>query len=61
MLELARVLAKADRPKGAPPIRFVLDDGEEPPGLPENDPDFYHHGLRGSRADARRTRARRGR
>ncbi len=52
VLELARVLAKADRPKGAPPIRFVLYDGEEPPGLPEDDPDFYHHGLRGSRADA---------
>jgi glutaminyl-peptide cyclotransferase len=53
VLELARVLARMDRPAGAPPIRFVLYDGEEPPGLPENDPDFYHHGLRGSRADAK--------
>jgi Peptidase family M28 len=52
VLELARVLARADRPAGAPPIRFVLYDGEEPPGMPEDDPDFYHHGLRGSRADA---------
>jgi Zn-dependent M28 family amino/carboxypeptidase len=53
VLELARVLARMHRPADAPPIRFVLYDGEEPPGLPENDPDFYHHGLRGSRADAR--------
>jgi glutaminyl-peptide cyclotransferase len=52
VLELARVLARMDRPAGAPPVRFVLYDGEEPPGLPEDDPDFYHHGLRGSRADA---------
>jgi glutaminyl-peptide cyclotransferase len=52
VLELARVLARMDRPAGAAPVRFVLYDGEEPPGLPEDDPDFYHHGLRGSRADA---------
>jgi Zn-dependent M28 family amino/carboxypeptidase len=32
-------------------IRFVLFDGEEPPaGLPEEGEDFYHEGLRGSRA-----------
>jgi glutaminyl-peptide cyclotransferase len=53
VVELARVLGRMHRPAGAPPIRFVLFDGEEPPGLPEHDPDFYHHGLRGSRADAR--------
>jgi glutaminyl-peptide cyclotransferase len=53
VVELARALGRMHRPAGAPPIRFVLFDGEEPPGLPEDDPDFYHHGLRGSRADAR--------
>jgi glutaminyl-peptide cyclotransferase len=53
VVELARVLARMDRPPAAPPIRFVLFDGEEPPGLPEDDPDFYQHGLRGSRADAK--------
>lgn len=32
-------------------VRFVLFDGEEPAaGLPEEGKDFYHEGLRGSRA-----------
>jgi hypothetical protein len=51
VVELARELARAKRPPGAPEVRFVLFDGEEPAaGLPEDSPDFYHHGLRGSRA-----------
>jgi hypothetical protein len=38
-------------PRGAREIQFVLFDGEEPPsGLPEDSPDFYSSGLRGSRA-----------
>jgi glutaminyl-peptide cyclotransferase len=40
-------------------VRFVLFDGEEPAaGLPEESADFYHSGLRGSRAyvDAHRGR-----
>jgi glutaminyl-peptide cyclotransferase len=53
VVELARALGRLDRPAGAAPIRFVLFDGEEPSGLPEEDRDFYAHGLRGSRADAR--------
>jgi glutaminyl-peptide cyclotransferase len=61
VVELARDLARMHRPAGSPPLEFVLFDGEEPPGLPEDDPDFYHHGLRGSRAyaaaHARSTRA----
>jgi hypothetical protein len=62
VLEAAHVLAHTRRPPGAPPIRFVLFDGEEPAqGLPEEQQDFYATGLRGSRADARahaaRTRA----
>ena len=41
------------RPAGAPALRFVLFDGEEPAqGLPEQQTDFYDAGLRGSRADA---------
>jgi glutaminyl-peptide cyclotransferase len=36
---------------GAREVRFVLFDGEEPDaGLPEESADFYHSGLRGSRA-----------
>src|SRR4051794_6163198 len=36
---------------GGREVRFVLFDGEEPPsGLPEESPDFYDSGLRGSRA-----------
>jgi glutaminyl-peptide cyclotransferase len=51
VIEAARALAVAKRPPGAPEIRFVLFDGEEPAsGLPEQVKDFYHSGLRGSRA-----------
>jgi glutaminyl-peptide cyclotransferase len=60
VIEAARVLAKAGQEAGsgedgapnAPrEVRFVLFDGEEPAaGLPEESADFYHSGLRGSRA-----------
>jgi hypothetical protein len=50
VLELARVLRKADRPAGAPELRFVLFDGEE---SPDDDADFYATGLRGSKAYAK--------
>ncbi|MBE2320133.1 M28 family peptidase [Solirubrobacter sp. CPCC 204708] len=48
VLEIARVMAKTKRPKNAPPIRFVLFDGEEA----TNDADFYGTGVRGSKAYA---------
>jgi glutaminyl-peptide cyclotransferase len=51
VVEIARVLRKADRPAGAPKIRFVLFDGEE---SPDDSKDFYSTGLRGSRPYARR-------
>jgi glutaminyl-peptide cyclotransferase len=51
VIEAARALAKAEPPGGAREVRFVLFDGEEPAaGLPEESADFYHSGLRGSRA-----------
>jgi glutaminyl-peptide cyclotransferase len=51
VIELARALAHMKRPPGAREVRFVLFDGEEPArGLPEESTDFYHSGLRGSRA-----------
>jgi hypothetical protein len=51
VVEAARALARVKRPRGSREIRFVLFDGEEPPeGLPEEQPDFYSSGLRGSRA-----------
>jgi peptidase M28-like protein len=51
VLELARALGHVRRPAGAPELRFVLFDGEEPAaGLPEQQRDFYAAGLRGSRA-----------
>ena len=50
VLEVARALSRAHLRAGRE-IRFVLFDGEEPPsGLPEEQADFYHSGLRGSRA-----------
>jgi glutaminyl-peptide cyclotransferase len=50
-VQLARDLSRLERPPGAPELRFVLFDGEEPPrGLPEQTTDFYSTGLRGSRA-----------
>ncbi len=51
VVELAREAARRERPAGAPELRFVLFDGEEPAaGLPEEATDFYSAGLRGSRA-----------
>jgi glutaminyl-peptide cyclotransferase len=47
VVELARVMARAKRPEGAPELRFVLFDGEEEPAGCE---DFARCGLRGSRA-----------
>ncbi len=53
VVQLARTFAAMDRPPGAPEVRFVLFDGEEPAaGLPEEQDDFYETGLRGSRAYA---------
>jgi len=51
VLEIARFLRSAKRPAGAPPIRFVLFDGEE---SPDDAKDFYATGLRGSKFYARR-------
>lgn len=51
VVEAARALDRLP-PSGRPrEVRFVLFDGEEPAaGLPEDSSDFYHQGLRGSRA-----------
>lgn len=51
VLEAARALRKAKRPPGAPPVRFVLFDGEEEPRPTD---DFYGDALRGSKAYAAR-------
>src|SRR5688500_16324615 len=51
VLEIARALQKVKRPAGAPPIRFVLFDGEE---SPDESKSFYATGLRGSKPYARR-------
>jgi len=60
VIEAARALAQAEpadgsgargQQVGAHEVCFVLFDGEEPAaGLPEESADFYHSGLRGSRA-----------
>lgn len=51
VIQAARALAAPKPEAGRREVRFVLFDGEEPPeGLPEETPDFYHAGLRGSRA-----------
>lgn len=51
VIGVARALNAVRRPAGAPEVRFVLFDGEEPAaGLPEAEADFYNAGLRGSRA-----------
>jgi glutaminyl-peptide cyclotransferase len=51
---VARALARADLAARGRELRFVLFDGEEPAaGLPEESADFYHSGLRGSRAYVR--------
>jgi glutaminyl-peptide cyclotransferase len=50
-VQLAHDVLKRQRPPDAPELRFVLFDGEEPPGvLPEQTTDLYSSGLRGSRA-----------
>jgi glutaminyl-peptide cyclotransferase len=51
VLEIARAMEQARRPADAPPIRFVLFDGEE---SPDDSKDFYSTGLRGSKYYARR-------
>ena len=53
VLELARVLNRTKRPKGAPELRFVLFDGEE---ATNDKADFLLSGVRGSREYARRHR-----
>jgi glutaminyl-peptide cyclotransferase len=59
VIEAARALAEQPVEHGAPEVRFVLFDGEEPAtGLPEGTADFYHAGLRGSRAYAAAHRGR---
>jgi len=51
VIEVARALARMRRHSRDRELRFVLFDGEEPAGkLPEQTGDFYHAGLRGSRA-----------
>ncbi len=51
VIQVARALAAANVAGSGREIRFVLFDGEEPAaGLPEESGDFYHSGLRGSRA-----------
>jgi len=50
VLELARVLRHADRPRGAPALRFVLFDGEE---ATDDTSAFERTGIRGSKAYAR--------
>jgi hypothetical protein len=49
VLELARVLRRAERPAGAPELRFLLFDGEE--AADDTEP-FLESGVRGSRAYA---------
>jgi peptidase M28-like protein len=51
VVEAARALRRMHAGPGAREVRFVLFDGEEPARvLPEETADFYHEGLRGSRA-----------
>jgi glutaminyl-peptide cyclotransferase len=51
VLELARALAKTQRPAGAPELRFLLFDGEE---ATDDERPFSATGLRGATAYARR-------
>lgn len=53
VVELSRALAKTKRRADAPPIRFVLFDGEEEPAGAEDEP-FAEVGLRGSKVEAAR-------
>src|SRR4051794_10664696 len=48
VVEIARTMAAMQRPKDAPPIRFVLFDGEEA----TDDSDFLGTGVRGAKAYA---------
>ena len=50
VVELARVMRRIKRPRGAPELRFVLFDGEESPAGCN---DFLRCGVRGSRAYVR--------
>jgi glutaminyl-peptide cyclotransferase len=53
VIQASRALRRMHAGRGAREVRFVLFDGEEPAaGLPEEGADFYHEGLRGSRAYA---------
>jgi glutaminyl-peptide cyclotransferase len=53
VIEAARALAEAPASSSTRAVHFVLFDGEEPAhGKPEESSDFYHEGLRGSRAYA---------
>jgi glutaminyl-peptide cyclotransferase len=53
VIEASRALRRMPAGPGVREVRFVLFDGEEPPGrLPEESPNFYAEGLRGSRAYA---------
>lgn len=57
VIGIANAMRKLKRPADAPELKFVLFDGEEPDaGLPEEQSDFYHSGLRGSRAYTARHR-----
>jgi glutaminyl-peptide cyclotransferase len=51
VLEIARAMKAARRSADAPPIRFVLFDGEE---SPDDSKSFYATGLRGSKPYARK-------
>jgi glutaminyl-peptide cyclotransferase len=53
VVELARALQTIDRGSAAPPIRFVLFDGEEEPAGAQ-DEDFEAVALRGSKVEAAR-------
>lgn len=53
VVELARALGAMDRGESAPPIRFVLFDGEEEPPGTEGE-DFEAVALRGSKVEAAR-------
>jgi hypothetical protein len=58
VVQLAKEIAARGRPADAPELQFVLFDGEEPArGLPEESADFFHTGLRGSRAYVKRHKA----
>lgn len=51
VIEAAQALRQMHTGPNAREVRFVLFDGEEPAKvLPEETADFYHEGLRGSRA-----------